>query len=345
MVDEPQSELEALQAALGARARIRQWAEGAELLDLLHAAASEGWLEALTRPVTAEDLAGLGGIPAERARRAVEVFLAAGVVREAAAPGTAPAFTLAEDFAALQAGPSGIRTDIALDAVDAARDRVRTALSADAPYDWQEDALVVARDWGMLPSDASRALFGMAYAELPEYHDRLTAGGPLLDVGSGVGGALLSTVTAYPELRAVGVERAGDVVEELRNRAEAADVASRVEIRHADARHLDDEAVYTVCYWAQAFFPHGTREVTLAAIRRALTPDGLLLVQELTPPPDDSSPATPSASLDALLADCRGIPPVASAESLTTELRTAGFTDVQVVPTPVGRLVLARNGG
>lgn len=141
MVDEPQSELEALQAALGARARIRQWAEGAELLDLLHAAASEGWLETLTRPVT------------------VEVFLAAGVVREAAGtPETLPAFTLTEDFAALQAGPSGIGTDIALDAVDAARARIRTALTASAPYDWQEDALVVAQDWGMLPSDASRAL-------------------------------------------------------------------------------------------------------------------------------------------------------------------------------------------
>lgn len=346
MVDEPQSELEALQAALGARARIRQWAEGAELLDLLHAAASGGWLEALTRPVTVEDLAGLGGIPAERARRAVEVFLSAGVVREAAGtPETLPAFTLAEDFAALQAGPSGIRTDIALDAVDAARARIRTALTASAPYDWQEDALVVARDWGMLPSDASRALFGMAYAELPEYHARLAAGGPLLDVGSGVGGALLSTVTAYPALRAVGVEQAGDVVEELRNRAKAAAVASRMEVRHADAQHLTDEAVYPVCYWAQAFFPHGTREVTLAALRRALTPDGLLLVQELTPPPDASSPAPLGATLDALVADCRDIPPVASAESLTAELRTAGFTDVTVTPTPVGRLVLARNGG
>lgn len=164
-------------------------------------------------------------------------------------------------------------------------------------------------------------------------------------MGSGAGGALLSTVTAYPELRAVGVERAGDVVEELRNRAEAASVAPRVEVRHADAQHLTDEAVYPVCYWAQAFFPHGTREVTLAALRRALTPDGLLLVQELTPPPDASSPATLSATLDTLLADCRGIPPVASAESLTTELRTAGFTDVTVIPTPVGLLVVARKGG
>jgi hypothetical protein len=86
------------------------------------------------------------------------VFLAAGVVREAGTPGAAPAFTLTEDFAALQTGPSGIRTDTALDAVDATRDRIRTALTASVPYDWQEDALVVARDWGMLPSDASRAL-------------------------------------------------------------------------------------------------------------------------------------------------------------------------------------------
>lgn len=194
----------------------------------------------------------------------------------------------------------------------------------------------------MLPTDASRALFGMAYAELPDYHERLTAGGPLLDVGSGIGGALLSTLTAYPALHAVAVERAADVAEELRDRAEAADVASRLDIRRTDARHLDDEAAYTVCYWAQAFFPHDARADTLAAIRRALTPDGLLLAQELAPPPDDSPSARLSSALDALVADGRGIPPVVRAESLAEEFRTAGFTDVKVIPTPVGRLVLAR---
>ncbi|MBA5226044.1 MULTISPECIES: class I SAM-dependent methyltransferase [Streptomyces] len=337
---DPQS-LEALQAALGARARLRQWAESAHLLDLLRAASAEGWLEALARPVTVEDLAALGGVPAERARRTVEVLLAADVIREAGT--TPPAYTLTGDFAALQAGASGLGTDIALDAVAASRDRVRTALSASGtPYDWREDALVVARDWGMLPTDASRALFGMAYAELPDYHERLSAGGPLLDVGSGIGGALLSTLTAYPALHAVAVERAADVAEELRDRAEAADVASRLDIRRTDARHLDDEAAYTVCYWAQAFFPHDARADTLAAIRRALTPDGLLLAQELAPPPDDSPSARLSAALDALVADGRGIPPVVRAESLAEEFRTAGFTDVKVIPTPVGRLVLAR---
>ncbi|MFH7340818.1 SAM-dependent methyltransferase [Streptomyces sp. KHY 26] len=338
IVGHTKSEFEALHAALDARARLRQWAEGAQVLDLLRAAAATGWLEALTRPVTVEHLAGIDGISTERARRVVEVFLAAGVVREAEAAAPA-AFVLAEGFAALQAGPSGIRTDIALDAVGAAGDRVRSALSSSIQYDWREDALVVARDWGMLPSDASRALFGMAYAEVPDYRDRLAAGGPLLDVGSGVGGALLSTLTTYPALRAVGVERAGDVVKELRERAEDAGVDSRLEIRHTDAQELDDEAVYNVCYWAQAFFPQHTRETTLAAIRRALAPGGLLLVQELAAPADDLC-----SFLDALVADCRGVPPVVSAEDLAAELRTGGFTDVQVVPTPVGRLVLGRRG-
>ncbi|MER8160846.1 class I SAM-dependent methyltransferase [Streptomyces sp. NPDC094472] len=337
MVNQTNSELEALQAALGTRARLRQWAEGAQVLDLLRAAAATGWLEALTRPVTVENLAGIDGISTERARRVVEVFLAAGVVREAEA--VTPAFVLAEGFAALQAGPSGIRTDVALDAVGAARDRVCSALSSSTLYDWQEDALVVARDWGMLPSDASRALFGMAYAEVPDYRDRLAAGGPLLDVGSGIGGALLSTLTTYPALRAVGVERAGDVVKELRERAEDAGVLSRLEIRHTDAQELDDEAVYGVCYWAQAFFPQHTRETTLAAIRRALAPGGLLLVQELAAPADDLG-----SFLDALVADCRGVPPVVRAEDLAAELRAGGFTDVEVVSTPVGRLVLGRRG-
>ncbi|MEV4807769.1 hypothetical protein AB0K18_47915 [Nonomuraea sp. NPDC049421] len=76
----------------------------------------------------------------------------------------------------------------------------------------------------------------MAYDAVPAYRDRLAAGGPLLDLGSGIGGALLTTLTMFPELRAVGVERAEDVVKELRERAEAAAVTSRLEIRCADSR-------------------------------------------------------------------------------------------------------------
>ncbi|MEV4477821.1 SAM-dependent methyltransferase [Nonomuraea salmonea] len=331
-------ELGTVQAALGARARLLQWADGGLVVDLLRAASGAGWLDLLTTPTTVEALAEAGGVSAERARRVVEVFVAAGVVRD----GEGPAYVLTEEFAALNGAPAGVRLDDAIDMVTAARDRVRSALSPDVRRTWEQDALVVARNWGMLPAAATRAIFSMAYDAVPAYRDRLAAGGPLLDIGSGIGGALLTTLTMFPELRAVGVERAEDVVKELRERAEAAGVTSRLEIRCADAQEIDDEAAYEVAYWAQAFFPDDARAVTLEAARRALVPGGLLLVQELTPPAQDAPEARLHSALDALVADSRGVPPVRTAEELAAELRDGGFEDVEVTTTPIGRLVLGR---
>ncbi|MFE5113672.1 SAM-dependent methyltransferase [Streptomyces sp. NPDC056663] len=341
-MNEESSELGAVQAAMGARARLRQWADGGQVVDLLHAAATAGWLDALTVPTTLNALASASGVSAERARRVVEVFLAAGVIRTWDDP--SPVFVLTEEFAALNEGPAGVRLDDTIDDIAAARDRVRSAVSPVARFDWERDALVVARNWGMLPTAASKAVFAMAFDSVPEYRDRLSAGGTLLDVGSGIGGALLASLTMFPALRAVGVERADDVVKELRERAEAAGVTSRLEIRQADAQELDDETVHEVAYWAQAFFPRDARATTLAAVRRALVPGGLLLVQELSPPAQDSPDAHLHSALDALVADSRGVLPVRTAEELAAELRNGGFEDVQVTATPVGRLVVGRRG-
>lgn len=341
-MDERLEELGALQAAFAGRAQIQQWARGAELLALLQVTSDTKTLDLLTRPITAEALATVSDITTDRARRIIEVLQAAGVVRKA--DDSAPAYVLSPEFGALHAGASGVELATVLEASNAALERVHSAFSPPTAYDWESDALVIARDWGVRPTPAARSMFVMAYDALPAYRDRLAAGGPLLDVGGGVGGAVLSALVEYPALRAVTVERASDVVEELRQRAQAAGVAARLDIRHSNAQELDGDAVYGVCYWAQAFFPSHTRESTLAAIRRALTPGGLLLAQELAAPADDSTSARLGASLDALVADCRGVPPVVSAEDLAAELRAGGFTRVEVVPTPVGRLVLGRRG-
>ncbi|MEV5815915.1 SAM-dependent methyltransferase [Streptomyces mutabilis] len=341
-MDERLEELGALQAAFAGRAQIQRWARGAELLALLQATSDTKTLDLLTRPITAEALATVSDITTDRARRIIEVLQAAGVVRKA--DDSSPAYVLSPEFGALHAGASGVELATVLEASNAALERVHSAFSPPTAYDWESDALVIARDWGVRPTAAARSMFVMAYDALPAYRDRLGAGGPLLDVGSGVGGAVLSALVEYPALRAVTVERASDVVEELRQRAQAAGVAARLDIRHSNAQELDDDAVYGVCYWAQAFFPSHTRESTLAAIRRALAPGGLLLAQELAAPADDSTSARLGASLDALVADCRGVPPVVSAEDLAAELRAGGFTGVEVVPTAVGRLVLGRRG-
>ncbi|MFE0416060.1 SAM-dependent methyltransferase [Streptomyces tendae] len=342
MMNEEQVEMADVQAALGARERLRQWADGGQVAELLYAASASGWLDMLQEPTTVEALAENSGVSTERARRVIEVFLAAAVVRSP--EGSSPAYVLDPEFAALHRGPAGIRLDDTIDDIASARSRIRSAFSPDAPDHWEQDALIVARNWGMLPIAASRAIFSMAYDAVPEYRDRLAAGGTLLDVGSGVGGALLTTLTMFPQVRAVGVERADDVVRELRRRAEAAGVASRVEIRCADARELSDEAACEVAYWAQAFFPRDARASTLAAVRRALVPGGLLMVQELTPPAQDTPKARLHSALAALVAESRGVHPVHTAEELAAELRDGGFEDVRVAVSPVGRLVMGRRG-
>ncbi|WP_134655067.1 class I SAM-dependent methyltransferase [Streptomyces sp. H23] len=337
-----ESELGLVQSAMSARARLRQWAAAGQVVDLLRAAASGGWLAALASPTTVESLAGISGVPTVRAQRVVDVFESAGIVNRV--EGSSATFVLTAEFAALNDGPSGLRLDYSMDEVAAARDRVGSALSPAGSPRWEPDALAVARNWGMLPTAASQAIFDMAYAVLPEVRNRLAAGGPLLDVGSGTGGFLLANLAMFPKLRAVGVERAGDVVEELVKRAETAGVTDRLKVRHIDAQELADEAVYEVAYWAQAFFPRGSRAATLACVRNALVPGGILLVQELPSQAQDAPDARLLSALDALVTDSRGVPPVRTAEELTAELEDGGFEETQVLETALGRIAVGRRG-
>ncbi|MCZ9352846.1 hypothetical protein NGM36_24260 [Streptomyces mutabilis] len=100
-MDERLEELGALQAAFAGRARIQQWAQGAELLALLQAASDTKALGLLTRPITAEALATVSDITTDRARRIIEVLQAAGVVRKAG--DSSLAYVLSPEFGALHA--------------------------------------------------------------------------------------------------------------------------------------------------------------------------------------------------------------------------------------------------
>ena len=253
----PQQGIEGLQAALAARATVQGWAEGAHLLELVRAAHRAGWLDLLRDgPVTTARLAEHTGVPAEQVADVLAVLTSAGVVDEQDS-----AHRLSPTFAALVTGASGVDVPTALGAADLARDRIaQSVLPAAQRRELDgEQALVLARDWGVRTTPGTRQLYGMLYEALPEYRDRLERGGPLLDVGSGVGGALLTTLDLFTGLRAVGVEIAPEVTADLTARARDLGVADRVDIRTADARRLDDESTFTACYWAQAFFPAGAR--------------------------------------------------------------------------------------
>lgn len=327
-----------LQAALSARSTMKRWAEGAELVEIVRAAHDAGWLEKLHDDTTAAELSAGTGASAEQVSNVLAVLVSAGVVRAEEA-----SFRLSPAFDALVAGVSGVDFPTALAALDLARHQIGR-VAEPSPLSGAQ-ALVLARDWGVRASTGARELYGLLYQALPDYRGRLCRGGPLLDVGSGVGGALLTTLTLFDELRAVGVEIVPEIAAESRRRAHEAGVASRVEIRAADASTLDDESAFTVSYWAQAFFPTGTRAEVLAAIFRALKPEGLLLMQELFPPADDGDDPTTGSLLDELFYRQQNIAFGCSAEALAAEAGAAGFEDPQIIDSPVGKLVLVRKPG
>lgn len=335
MVGSDGAGLDRLKAAMVARSMMRDWAGGAELVELVRAAHDAGWLDRLRGAITAGKLAADAGVPVEHATDMLAVLVSAGVVE--VSDGT---YRLSPAFDALVEGVAGVGMPAVLDAVDLARARTATGPTVHKGLNGMQ-SLVLARDWGVRPGPAARELFGLLYDALPEYRERLEQGGPLLDVGSGVGGALLTTLTLFEKLHAVGIENVPEVAKEVQRRAQQANVTTRVRIRATDASTMDDENVFAVSFWAQAFFPAGTRADVLAAIFRALKPGGLLLMQELPP----SATTTARAHLDRLFFRQLGIPYGITADELAAEAATAGFRRSAIVESPAGRLVLVRKPG
>lgn len=328
--------IEGFQAAFAARSRMKSWAEGLEIIELLRAVHRAGWLERLRVETAADELAAAHGVSAEQVSNVLAVLASAGVVQRR---GTS--FRLSPEFGALVAGTSGFDMKAVLGAVDLARHQAAQAVQ---PLERRgldgEQALLVADDGGVRATPGTRQMYGMAYDAVPEYRERLERGGPLLDVGSGIGGALLTSLQLFETLRAVGVEIVPEVADELSRRTKDAGVSDRTDIRNMNAVSLRDESVFTACFWAQPFFPVDVRADTLAAIFRALRPDGLLLVQELFPPLTTQDEPSTRAQLDRLFFRQLNMAYGMSAEELVVEGRTAGFRDARIAETPLGRLVL-----
>ena len=334
MTEEHPERLARLQDALAARSTLKTWSVGAELIELLRAAHKAGWLTRLREETTVAELA--ASAPVEQVANVLDVFTSAGVTE-----GKDGVFRLTPAFDALVESSTGTGLGETLDALDLMRTRIGLATGPADGLDAQQ-ALVQAKDWGIGPAPAAQELYRALYAAIPEYRDRLEAGGPLLDVGCGIGAAVLTTAVLYGNLRAVGVEVVPEIATETRRRAEAAGVADRVEIRTADARTLTDESAFEVSFWAQPFFDPDTRADTLAAIFRALRPGGLLLVQELFPPVSDADESNVRVRLDRLALRQQHASYGRSAEDLAAEASAAGFENPEIGVTPLGRLVIAR---
>jgi SAM-dependent methyltransferase len=210
-----------------------------------------------------------------------------------------------------------------------------------------EDASAMARGVGMRPtSPTARTLWASALAGMaPELYSLWEEGGRHLEIGCGAANALLSLLAALPKLNAVGVEIDGGAIAIARRRARELRVDDRVELRHADARTLAEEASFDSANWSQQFFPAEGRGEVLAAAWRALKPGGYLLVTMFGDPPGSAEalrePAGRSYALDRLAYGGWGVP-VLGTEELQKQVEGAGFEVLRTTSSPPNPLMVSR---
>jgi cyclopropane fatty-acyl-phospholipid synthase-like methyltransferase len=76
---------------------------------------------------------------------------------------------------------------------------------------------------------------------VPDLAQRWRRGADHLEVGCGVGNALLWFAVEFPKLRVEGIELDAALIAEARRRAGLLGVSERVRVRHLDAADLRDE--------------------------------------------------------------------------------------------------------
>jgi SAM-dependent methyltransferase len=332
----PGTDRERMEGVFSARTVLKEWSAGAQALALLEAVHEAGWLRFLAEPRELTALRDFTGLTAERLEDVLGALAAHGIVeRDADAVRLAPAFEL------LSADDAPVDLTDMLAHLTMLPRLVRDAVTNDAALN-EGDALILAKAMAGRVTPVSQELFRILVDALPEYQV-LGEGGRLLDVGCGVGWAMLDLATLFPQGRQVGLELVPEIAAETRRRAEGLGVHDRVEVRCQDARTFDEEQAFDLSFWAHPFFAESARAGTLEMIFRALKPGGSLLMQELFVPPAPGDDAGARAfAVERLLYRHWGAGFAPSAERLSEEAVSAGFEQDRIAETALGRLVVMR---
>lgn len=297
---------------------LAEWASGAQALGLLRGAQDARVLLALREPCDVERLAAVTGRPVPWLMAVCEALQAHGVLEQAAG-----GWVLTASFAALCAEDA--QQPLA-DFLISVATRTRTLAAGSAcPRGYGElasaDRVAVARGLGMSPlSREGRAGFARMAAMVPELERRWRRGADHLEVGCGIGNALLAFAKEFPQLRVVGIDLDAALIAEARRRAVQLQVHDRVSLRQLDAAELADEQRFDSAQWSQMFFSSPSRAPALRALHRALRPGGLLFMPTL---PESAQPSPASSLKRALIASWDV--PVGSDAALRAEVEDAGF--------------------
>jgi SAM-dependent methyltransferase len=334
----PGTDRERMAGVFSARKVLTDWSGGAQALALLEAVHEAGWLRFLSEPRELAALRDFTGLTAARLEDVLGALVAHGIVeRDGDVVRSSPAFEL------LSADDAPVDLTDMLAYLTMLPRLVRDAVSGAPGASLDEgDALTLAKAAAGRVTPVSQEVFRVLVDALPEYKV-LGDGGRLLDVGCGVGWAMLDLATLFPQGRQVGLELVPEVAAETRRRAEELGVQDRVEVRCQDALTFDEEEAFDLSFWAHPFFAESARGGVLKMIFRALKPGGSLLMQELFAPPEPGDDAGARGfALDRLLYRHWGAEFAPSAERLSEEAAAAGFEQSRIAETALGRLVVMR---
>ena len=315
-----------------------------QFMGLLRGAFTSGLLSIARTPQTLPHIAAALNVGEERAAALCLALEAYGVlIRDSGR------YQVDERWAILSAPEAPIAFQTMLDAADAVAHALEHA--ALGSYDYRtlpgDARLALARGGTFDPTSpyAPTILETLLRDSAPEVHAMLAAGGRYLELGCGIGGTLLSLLRAYPLMTAVGVELAGDVLNEARRRATALGVSRRVVFYQGDARDFSEFAAFDVASWSQSFFPTPTRALTLQVARYALKPGGFLLVPLMKDWPAQSegmpSDEVRQSLLQRMLYSGWDIP-VLDVPDIQQEIEAAGFDATGLVTTPLQHIIVAR---
>jgi len=315
-----------------------------ERAGLVLAALDSGLLERCTEPVSRSSLATATAAPTE----VVVALLDALVVLDVLERLDDDRLVLAEGWR--PAGePDGRR--LLRDALVMGEARTRLLRHALDGQGWtgdERDLLAIARGVTWDPAtDLAVHQRRRSVEHVPELAATLVGGGRYLELGCGVGGALVALVRAFPGVMAVGVELAPELAALATSSAAGLGLADRVRVVVGDAVGFRDPDGFDACFWSQFFFPASSRAGALAAARGALRAGGVLVA----PAPDVRLPAEAPYDDEArdnagerVLWASWGVP-ARTPDELVAEASAAGFVDVHLAPGAFVQTLVARAPG
>lgn len=204
------------------------------------------------------------------------------------------------------------------------------------PAVWSYDDPVILQNIGQ----TSRMIVTMI-AEMvgrtPELAGRLARPGRFLDVGSGVGLLALDAARAWPALKIDGLDIFEPALKLAAQNLADSGLSDRVTFRNLDVTALDAPGAYAAVWFAGPFIPAAVVPAALAALHRAMEPDGWLFFGLFRAPPLP----LPQALLDLRITRSGGYP--WTVDEIRTLTGNHGFRFVELLDSDgPGQIVVCR---